>query len=118
VAQRCLYTKNIVEETAKNAVSAGTKHNRFLPINAAELPDLHFEVSVLSEPVLISEDNKLNPKINGLIVKSGDKIGVLLPNIEGIDDAKTQLDIAAQKAGIDFDKDQFRAYKFRVQTNL
>lgn len=110
--------KNIVEETAENAISAGTKDNRFLPVSISELSDLNFEVSVLSEPVLINKKDHLNPKIDGLIIKSGEKIGVLLPNVEGIDDAKTQLDIAAQKAGIDFDKDQFKAYKFRVQTNL
>jgi AMMECR1 domain-containing protein len=36
-----------------------------------------------------------------VIVQQGGHRGLLLPDLEGVDDAKTQLRIAAEKGGID-----------------
>ena len=42
----------------------------------------------------------LDPKNYGVIVSSGGKKGLLLPNLEGIDDSKAQVEIAMQKGNI------------------
>lgn len=91
---------SIVEETIHNAISAGHRDPRFYPVREEELEDLEISVDVLypSEPVTGKE--QLDPRRYGVIVKSGRKQGLLLPNIEGVDTVEEQVDIAMQKAGI------------------
>ncbi|KJS01024.1 MAG: hypothetical protein VR68_05920 [Peptococcaceae bacterium BRH_c4a] len=91
---------NIIEETIHNAISAGHRDPRFHPVRDEELDDLDISVDVLraSEPVDGKED--LDPERYGVIVRSGRKQGLLLPNLEGVDTVEEQVDIARQKAGI------------------
>jgi len=42
----------------------------------------------------------LNPKEYGVIVRSGGRTGLLLPDLEGVDTVEEQLSIALRKAGI------------------
>ena len=42
----------------------------------------------------------LDPSRYGVIVSSGWRRGLLLPDLEGVDDVATQVSIAMQKAGI------------------
>jgi len=42
----------------------------------------------------------LDPKTYGVIVTSGWHRGLLLPDLEGVDDVETQVSIALQKAGL------------------
>ena len=44
---------------------------------------------------------KLDEKRYGVIVTSGYRRGLLLPNLEGVDSVEEQLDIACRKGGID-----------------
>lgn len=92
-------TNSIAEEIIRNAVEAGETDPRFNPVEEIELNDIDFSVDVLTEPVLSSKD-ELNPKKYGVIVRSGRKAGLLLPDLEGVHTAEEQLDIALQKAGI------------------
>ena len=48
--------------------------------------------------------HELDPKKYGVIVRSGWRSGLLLPNLEGIETAKEQVEIARQKAGISPDE--------------
>ena len=48
---------------------------------------------------------KRDTKKYGLIVSSGYKRGLLLPNIEGIDDIDTQIEIAMKKGNINKNED-------------
>jgi AmmeMemoRadiSam system protein A len=93
-------TKNIASEIIQNAVSAGLKDNRFEPVSEAELARLTYKVDVLAEPEPISGPELLDVKRYGVIVTSGHKRGLLLPNLDGIDTVEQQIDIARQKAGI------------------
>lgn len=93
-------TRNIVEEVANNAVSAAFHDPRFKPVRPEELDDLEFSVDVLQPPEPVSSLDKLDPKKYGVIVRSGRRSGLLLPNLEGIDSAVEQVEIARQKAGI------------------
>jgi len=93
-------TQNIAREIIQNAVSAGLKDNRFNPISASELPHLTYKVDVLSAPETISGPEDLDVKRYGVIVSSGYKRGLLLPNLDGIDTVEEQISIARKKAGI------------------
>lgn len=91
---------NIVEETIQNAISAGHRDPRFNPVENDELDELVISVDVLGAPEPIDNKDKLDTARYGVIVKSGLKKGLLLPNLEGIDDVDMQIQIASEKAGI------------------
>lgn len=91
---------NIASEIVNNAISAGTGDPRFDPVEPEELDDLVYSVDVLKAPEPIDSIDKLDVKRYGVIVRSGRRSGLLLPNLEGIDSVEEQLSIAKQKAGI------------------
>lgn len=92
--------KNLGWEIMTNAVSAATRDPRFKPVRSRELQVLNFSVDVLTTPELISSLDDLDPAIYGVIVEKGDRRGLLLPNLPGVDSVLKQLDIAAKKGGI------------------
>ncbi len=104
-------TPNIAEETIANAINAATGDPRFPPVSREELPDIECSVDVLSEPEPAGEE-ELDHKEYGVIVESGYKKGLLLPDIEGVDSASRQIEIAKQKAGI-MPGENFKLYRFR-----
>lgn len=108
--------ENIAREIIENAVSACSKDYRFMPIAKSDLIDLKYEVSILSEPRLIKDIKKHDPKKHGLIVKSVDgRLGLLLPDLEGVDTIDEQFKICCQKGGIDPDKDETTLYFFTIE---
>ena len=92
--------KNIASEVVTNAVSAGLHDHRFSRVEPRELPELVYSVDVLTDPEPISSIRELDPLKYGVIVRSGQKTGLLLPNLEGIDSSEQQVEIAKEKAGI------------------
>lgn len=92
--------ENIAYEIIRNAISAAVDDPRFPPVTASELNDLTISVDVLSSPEKISDISQLDPKKYGVIVSSGYKKGLLLPDLEGVDTVEEQVDIAKRKAGI------------------
>jgi len=97
--------ENLAEEIISNAISASTRDSRFEPLTEGELDDIEVTVDVLSEPEPIGSLNDLDPKVYGLIVTSGLKRGLLLPDIEGVDDAGQQLSICRKKGNIGDDEE-------------
>lgn len=93
-------TENIAVETIKNAISAATQDSRFAPVTEDDLNDLAYSVDLLSPPEKVEDISEFNPKKYGVIVTSGQKKGLLLPNLEGVDTVEEQLRIAKMKAGI------------------
>jgi len=106
--------KNIAQEIIKNAVSAAVEDPRFSPVNVSELEDLTISVDVLSNPEEIKDISQLDPKKYGVIVSSGYKKGLLLPDLEGVDTAEEQVDIAKRKAGI-YPDEKVKLYRFEVK---
>ena len=92
-------TENVASEIIALAIEAGTRDPRFMPVSERELADLEYSVDVLSqaEPASMQE---LDAKRYGVIVTSGHKRGLLLPNLEGVDTPAEQIFISLQKAGI------------------
>jgi AmmeMemoRadiSam system protein A len=93
-------TENIAQEILRNAVSAACEDPRFPPVKESELDDLVYTVDVLAPPEPISSAELLDVKLYGVIVTSGRKRGLLLPNLDGVDTVDEQIAIAKQKAGI------------------
>jgi len=91
---------NIAKEIIQNAISAAVRDPRFPPVTSIELKDLVYSVDVLGETEDIDSPEDLDVKKYGVIVSSGYRRGLLLPNLEGIDDVEDQISIAMQKAGI------------------
>lgn len=55
----------------------------------------------------------LDPKRYGVIVKSGGRTGLLLPDLDGVDSVDEQIAIASQKAGISTGE-PLEIYRFEV----
>lgn len=91
---------NIGVEIVNNAISAGTGDPRFDPVESGELDELVYSVDVLKEPEPIASIDELDVKRYGVIVRSGRRSGLLLPNLEGVDTVEEQVAIARQKADI------------------
>jgi AmmeMemoRadiSam system protein A len=89
----------LAEEVAANAVQAATEDPRFNPLSTEELADLDVKVDVLHAPEACTLED-LDPANYGVIVTSGYRRGLLLPDLEGVDDVASQVAIAMQKAGI------------------
>ena len=102
----------VAEEIIRNAVHAATEDPRFNRVSEDELEDIDISVDILSEPVKATKE-ELNPKVYGVIVSKGNRRGLLLPDLEGVDTIDYQLEIACQKAGIDPNED-FEIEKFKV----
>jgi MEMO1 family protein len=92
--------QNLAEEIIHNAVSAGVKDPRFQPLRLAELDDLEISVDVLSPMERVNSEDDLDPVKYGVMVRSGHRSGLLLPDLEGVDTIEEQLEIARRKAGI------------------
>jgi len=102
------------EEIIQNAISAAFDDPRFMPISKTELSNLDISVDVLAEPQECKIED-LNPKKYGVIVAYKGRRGLLLPDLEGVDTVKEQIEIACRKAGIDFANEKFVVSKFVVE---
>jgi AmmeMemoRadiSam system protein A len=91
---------NLCEEIIHNAVSAAVSDPRFEPLMLEELDELNISVDVLEPPESIGSTNELDPKVYGVIVTRGNRRGLLLPDLPGIDFPEEQVKIAREKAGI------------------
>ena len=90
-------TGSIAREIISNAISAGTRDPRFYPVVPEELDRLEYSVDVLEQPEAIKSMEGLDVKRYGVIVRSGRRSGLLLPDIEG-GHPRQQVAIALQKA--------------------
>lgn len=106
--------KNVAEEIIRNAICSATEDPRFPPVQEDELDNLSYSVDILSQPEKVKDLNELDPKRYGVIVASGGRRGLLLPDLEGVDTVKEQLRIARLKAGI-FEDERIDIFRFEVR---
>lgn len=104
---------NVAEEVIHSAMNAATSDPRFPPVGVDELDQLSYTVDVLSPAEPIRGLNELDPKTYGVIVVSGRRRGLLLPDLEGVDTPEEQVDIARRKAGIR-PGEPITLYRFKV----
>ena len=106
-------TDSIADEIIHNAIQSCAHDPRFYPVRTEELNDLEISVDILSEPQPVSEHRFLDPKRFGVIVSHGNRKGLLLPDLEGVDTVAQQLSIALRKAGIE-DDENYTISRFEV----
>jgi AmmeMemoRadiSam system protein A len=105
---------NVAQEIIQNAISSATRDPRFPPVTVAELPHLEINVDVLTAPEAIDGPDDLDPKRYGVIVESGRRRGLLLPDLDGVDTVAYQIEIAKRKAGIGL-HEPVKLYRFEVR---
>lgn len=105
--------ENLAHEIINNAISSSTRDPRFPPIRVSELQDLEISVDVLGPVEAINSKHELEITKYGVVVESGHKKGLLLPNLDGVDSVDEQVSIAKEKAGIR-QGEKFKLFRFKV----
>ncbi len=106
--------QTVAEEVINNAISAACEDPRFCRVEPEELAGLEYSVDVLSAPEPVKSVRELDPKRYGVIVQSGFRKGLLLPDLEGVDTVDDQIAIAKRKAGIGM-TEPVSIYRFEVK---
>jgi AmmeMemoRadiSam system protein B/AmmeMemoRadiSam system protein A len=85
------------------ATLAALRDPRFRPVAASELPQLAYEISVLSPLRRVTDIEQIKVGRDGLLMKNGDSEGLLLPQVptEQKWDRQTFLEQTCVKAGMD-----------------
>lgn len=107
-------SENIAMETIRNAISAATQDPRFPPVTKDELDELAYSVDVLTPPEKVENQTELDPNKFGVIVVSGQKRGLLLPDLDGVDSVDEQLRIARLKGAI-LPEEKIEIFRFTVK---
>ena len=105
-------TDSVGEEIIRNSIEAAIYDPRFPAVLEDEMKDIDISVDILMDPVSCKKQD-LDPKKYGVIVSSGSRRGLLLPDLEGVDTVEEQLRIACDKGEIAFDED-YNIEKFEV----
>jgi AmmeMemoRadiSam system protein A len=77
----------LAEDVAQNASAAAFKDPRFPPLSCEEFESLEIHISVLSPPEEITFSSEadllaqIRPRIDGLILKEGDRHSTFLPSV-------------------------------------
>lgn len=103
-------------ELIRYAIASAVRDPRFDPVRLDEVPLLTLRVQLLDPAELVTDISRLDPTSYGIIVRSGDRQGLLLPGIEEIVTPQQQLKAACRKAGINphapLQLQRFRARSF------
>ncbi|KKQ40039.1 MAG: hypothetical protein US58_C0024G0010 [Candidatus Magasanikbacteria bacterium GW2011_GWA2_37_8] len=100
-------TQPLYLDIVENAFASAFSDIRFPPLSFEEFKQTEIEVSVLTEPKLLSfsssEDflNQLRPNIDGVIIQKGDNGATYLPQVwEDLPDKEEFLSSLCEKAGL------------------
>jgi len=87
------------------AQAAAFMDGRFEPVTETELPELRYEISILSPPEPVRSFNDIQPKINGVIVERDGHSGLFLPQVWEQLPVKSEFmsELCSQKANLDRD---------------
>jgi len=73
--------KPLFESVSECAISAASQDPRFSPLQISELPEVEFEISVLSSIQEVTDPESIQVGLHGLIVSRGHARGLLLPQV-------------------------------------
>lgn len=96
----------LADDVREHAIAAAQQDPRFPPVDEAELRQIHVEVSRLTAPVPLEYSSaadllaKLNPRVDGVILKDGYRRATFLPQVwEQIPDPEDFLSQLCAKMG-------------------
>lgn len=103
----------------QNTVAAASHDPRFPPVRTEELKDISIEISVLTPPQPVYDKNIVEVGRDGLIIESGGRRGVLLPQVPGEFGWNRGQFLAeiCEKAGLSpdaIDKPETKLYRFQA----
>lgn len=104
---------NLAEAVIHTAIASATDDPRFPPMTAAELPGLQIKVDVLSPIEPVTDLSQLDEKIYGVLIQSGYRRALLLPDIPSVDSVPRQLELVRRKAGLS-PTEPVEMYRFTV----
>lgn len=110
----------LIATVTEAAAKAALEDPRFPPVTADEVDRIEIEISVLSPPRQISDEREIEIGTHGLIVESGNRRGLLLPQVaaEFGWDRESFIEQTLRKAGlpsrIRFEKG-FRMFVFTAE---
>ena len=107
-------TESVAQEIIRNAIESSTRDPRFPPMTKDELTGLEISVDVLSKPEPAGSVKDLDAKKYGVIIKSGAKSGLLLPNLDGVNTPEEQVAICRRKAWIN-NEEPIELFRFEVR---
>ena len=92
----------LLQTTAECAISAAVADPRFMPLALGELPEVDFEISVLSLMEQVKDVNDIEVGKHGLLISKGRARGLLLPQVAAAYgwDRERFLDETSRKAGL------------------
>lgn len=88
------------EEVAENAVASATRDPRFAPLERVELAHVRLSIDLLTAPEPVAGLDELDARRYGVLLRNGPRLGVLLPDIPGVDTPEQQVAICMEKAGL------------------
>ncbi|MEE9145408.1 MAG: AmmeMemoRadiSam system protein A [Candidatus Binatia bacterium] len=77
----CFPTRPLYEIIIEMTEAAASRDQRVYSIQQSELPDIHIDISILSPLQLANDPLSLEVGKHGLFISSGEKRGVLLPQV-------------------------------------
>jgi AmmeMemoRadiSam system protein A len=104
----------LTAELEECALAAAFDDPRFPPLEKEELSKICIEVSLLGDLEDVTDIRELDCKKYGVVVSSGYRRGLLLPDIQGVETVEMQLDIARRKARI-IDTEKVKIQRFLVE---
>jgi AmmeMemoRadiSam system protein A len=91
---------NLAEAIIQIAIASATDDPRFPPITLSEVSDIKIKIDVLSPLEPVKDVSNLDEKVYGVMIQSGQKRAVLLPNIAAVDSVPRQIELVRKKARI------------------
>ncbi len=96
----------LVKDVYAHAVAAALEDYRFPPVKAAEMAEIHIEISILSDPVPLTYASTealitmLRPGMDGVILQDGSRRATFLPQVwQQLPNAEEFLSHLCQKMG-------------------
>lgn len=99
---RIISPEPLAVTVAQMAEAAAFEDQRFAPVSADELPELHIEISVLSPLRRIDSWPAIEPGRHGVVVRRGRRSGLFLPQVwEQLPELESFMScLCAEKAGL------------------
>ena len=104
---------NLAQAIINTAIASATDDPRFPPMVVDELDGLDVKVDVLNEMEPVTDTRELDEKKYGVVIISGYRRALLLPDIAAVESVPHQLQLVRRKAGIGPDEPA-ELYRFTV----
>jgi len=117
--------QSLILDVQEHAIAAAFDDYRFSPVRVTELPVIRIEISRLTKPILLNYDStedllmKLQPGIDGVILKNGIQRATFLPQVwEKIESRESFLSQLCLKMGANTDlwkRKQLQVFTYQVE---